>query len=228
MAVLEKDLVAGVPAQGLVQRETSAQGDAGALEHGRDVERQLENPVAVVGDDHDDAALHQIGDFLQDPLAIELANGLQPSLRVFGSAQSDEGGAIQSGEAAGEQGEDVRAIAQDVPSIDRRLVLDQATVDRLEPRLRAAGVARLGKVVDVVAIGQEQQGIAPAQHLFPRPGADELLIGPVAHNAQVDDLQIRDAFLNEHIEAVREIHFFAEGERIAKNQKPRAALVRPR
>ena len=171
--------------------------------------------------DHDhDAARDQVFDFLQDPLPIQLAHVLQP---LLGRLRLTE-----PGEAAGQQGEGVGAITQEIEGVDRRLVLEQAAIDLLEPRLRAAAVASPREVVEIVAVSQHKENVAPAQGLLPRPGPDQLLIGTIAHDAQIDDGEVRNAVPNEDVEAIREIDAFAERERVAKDQKPGTAIVRPR
>src|ERR687891_1392474 len=90
----------------------------------------------MVDDDDQGSARQQIGGLLQHPPPIQLADGLQS---CFGALRS-----AQSGRAPGDQREQVRAVAQDVERIDRRLVLEQAASHVLHPWLGAAAVAGVG------------------------------------------------------------------------------------
>jgi hypothetical protein len=126
----------------------------------------------------------------------------------------------QSGSAAGQQREQVGAVAHEIERVDRRLVLEQAAPDVLHPGLGTAAVAGPREVVEVVAVGQEQHGVAATQRSLPRPGAHQLLIGTVAHDAQVHDREVRYLRLDQRVEAFGQIDRFPECEGVGQRQQP--------
>jgi hypothetical protein len=117
------------------------------------------------------------------------------------------------------------AVAQPLDQPDLGPVLDQRAALPLERALGAPRVGGAGEIEEVVAVGQHERDVGGTQIGEPAARPGQLLIGPVAHHAEIDGAETGESALQPHVDAVLEVDALAEREGRGR-QRPRARGAR--